>query len=223
MLAGSRALWFTYVGGNIREYSLWTATTRRTKPRLVLSISRDVDARAPIILGAGDSSRFGYILPYAVDSRVYGLRPDGRQAFRWVGQAHVVALAAKGGELAVALETGEIYVLDARGRELRRYGTDPVGAVAVTGNAVVAQRGRSLIQALSTDDYRTWRMAAGARLADADGRRVLYVAGSSVHVLRLDTGSDRIVHRTSARALAQLEGSTLVVADARRVSASTLR
>jgi hypothetical protein len=32
VLAGGRALWVTYAGGNFREYSLWTATSRRPKP-----------------------------------------------------------------------------------------------------------------------------------------------------------------------------------------------
>ena len=49
-IAGSRVLWLHYTGGNIREWSLFTATTTARKPRLLRFISADVDADAPIVL-----------------------------------------------------------------------------------------------------------------------------------------------------------------------------
>src|SRR5690242_12103055 len=62
-LAGSRALWLTYVGGNIREWSLWTATTTARTPRRIRFIARDVDAAPPIVLGQGDATKLGFLLP----------------------------------------------------------------------------------------------------------------------------------------------------------------
>jgi hypothetical protein len=68
-IAGSRVLWLHYTGGNIREWSLFTATASAPSPLRLRSVARDVDAAAPIVLGEGDS-RAGALLPYAVDRRV---------------------------------------------------------------------------------------------------------------------------------------------------------
>jgi hypothetical protein len=67
--------------------------------RLLRFVSRDVDAPSPIVLGAGDSSRFGSLLPYAVDRTVYTVGANGRAGLLWEAPATVVALAAKDGEL----------------------------------------------------------------------------------------------------------------------------
>jgi hypothetical protein len=52
-VASGRALWLEYTGGNIREWSLKTATTSRKSPRLLRFVARDVDARPPFVLGPG--------------------------------------------------------------------------------------------------------------------------------------------------------------------------
>ena len=46
-IAGTRVLWVHYAGGNIRDWSLWTATTTKPAPLRVRFVSRDVDAAAP--------------------------------------------------------------------------------------------------------------------------------------------------------------------------------
>ena len=43
-VAGKRVLWVHYAGGNIREWSLWTATTTKPSPLRLRFVSRDVDA-----------------------------------------------------------------------------------------------------------------------------------------------------------------------------------
>ena len=45
-----RALWLTYTGGNIREWSLWTKS-ERTKARKIAFATADADGPAPIVLG----------------------------------------------------------------------------------------------------------------------------------------------------------------------------
>src|SRR5215218_1022863 len=45
-IAGNRALWLHFTGGNIREWSLFTATTEAPRPRRLRFIARDVDAPA---------------------------------------------------------------------------------------------------------------------------------------------------------------------------------
>ena len=61
-IAGRRAVWLHYTGGN-REWSLFTATTRAPRPRQLAFIPRDVDEPAPIVLGEGSGSRYGDYIP----------------------------------------------------------------------------------------------------------------------------------------------------------------
>ena len=72
-LVGARALWVHYAGGNLREWSLWTATTTRPEARRLAFVTRDVDAPAPIVIRPGDGSKLGDLLPYAVDRQVVAL------------------------------------------------------------------------------------------------------------------------------------------------------
>jgi hypothetical protein len=219
VIAANRALWLTYTGGNIREWMLWTATTTRRTPRRLAFVARDVDSPPPIVLGAGDSE----ILPYAVDRRVVALRAGGARRFTWTAPARVVALAANAGELAAAVETGDVYLLDRNGVVLYRASLLPrVDAVALGGTRLVIQGGRRLVLRRNADQYSSWTLPSGARLVDADGETALYVAGSAVHAFRLDTGADSVARRTAGQALAQLEGRTLVVASGRRIAASRL-
>ena len=215
-LAGNRALWLTYAGGNIREWSLWTATTKRPQPRRLAFVPRDVEAPGPIVLGEGDAGRFGDILPYSFDRTVLALRAGGSRRFSWRAPARVVALAAKRGELAVAVETGAIVVLDAAGRVLREDRVaPPVDAVRLTGNGVLVQRRRTL-ELRGAGPARTWTLQPGARLVDAEGTLAVYVDAGAVHALRLTDGKGAVVAR-GQRPSAQLEAGGLVYASGKRI------
>src|SRR4029450_4323729 len=78
--AGNRALWLHFVGGNQRDWSVWTASTTRLLPRRLAATTVDVDSPAPMVVGHGDASRFGELLPYAVGRNVVGLRGNGSRA-----------------------------------------------------------------------------------------------------------------------------------------------
>lgn len=214
-LAGRRALWLHVTGGNIREWSLWTATGHLPAARRLRFARADADGPAPIVLGSGDSSRLGDILPYAVGRDVTAIRVKGSRRFTWTAPARVVALAASGGELAVADETGVVTLLDASGAVLRseRF-SGAVDAVRVTGRALVVQRGRTL-EVRSGTRRSIYSLLAGAKLADADGSRAVLVRAGQVSTLDLDSGNGTVVARG---ALADLEGSTLAVASGRTVS-----
>jgi hypothetical protein len=58
-VAGNRALWLEYAGGNLRDWVLQTATTTRPTERQLEFREVDVDAPPPIVLGvalgAGDA------------------------------------------------------------------------------------------------------------------------------------------------------------------------
>ncbi len=213
-IAGTRVLWLHYVGGNTRDWTLWTATTTSPAPRRLRLVSLAADAPAPIVIGAGDSSRFGDILPYAIDRTVVALRATGARRFTWTAPGRVVALAAQGGELAVATEGGLVTVLDGSGRVLRQelFGGE-IAAVRITGNSLLVQHGRTL--ELLGDRIAMYSLIAGVKLTDAEGDRAVLVGGGKVRTFDLDSGSGGIVAKGG---FAQLEGSKLAAASGRTVS-----
>lgn len=213
-VAGARVLWVHYVGGNTRDWTLWTATETRSAPVRLRLVSREADAPPPIVIGEGDSPRLGDILPYAVDQTVVALHANGARRFSWAAPARVVALAAKGGKLAVASEGGVVTLLDASGRMLRRetFGGE-IDEVRITGDSLVVQHGRTL--ELRGGRIAIYSLVAGATLADADGNRALIVRRGKVSTFDLDSGFGGIAAPGS---LAQLEGATLSAASGRTVS-----
>lgn len=213
-IAGTRVLWVHYAGGNTRDWSLWTATTTRPVPVRLRLLSRDVDAPAPIVIGQGDSSKLGDLLPYAVDRSVVALRANGSRAFAWTAPARVVGLSAHGGELAVAVAGDIVTVLDGRGRILRteRFGSE-IDTVRLTGDALAVQRGRTL--ELRGGRTAIYSLVAGVKLADVDGKRAVLVGGGKVRTFDLDSGSGGVAGSGS---IARLEGARLAIASGRTVS-----
>jgi hypothetical protein len=219
-IAGNRVLWLHYTGGNIREWSLFTATTARPRPRRLRFVSRDVDEPSPIVLGEGDTTRYGELLPYAVDRDVVVLRPNGARAFTWRAPARVTALGANWGGLAVALADGRVAIFENDGSmETTWAGSPAATAVFVTGNAVAAQRGR-IVEMRSGSVMRRWTLPVDARLRDAEGYEAVYVSRGRLKLLRLDTGRTRDLGRASD---AQLEYSTVAAATGRRIRVFRLR
>ena len=213
-IAGNRVLWLHYTGGNIREWSLFTATPTRPVPRRLAFAAADVDLPAPIVVGDGDASRLGDILPYAVGRTVVALRVNGARRFAWAAPARVVALSARGGEFAVAQAGGRVAVLDAAGRVSRdeRY-ADEISAVEITGTGVLVQRGRAL-ELRGAGAPRTWTLPAGARLEDADGDRAFYVVRGQARMLTLSTSRDV---RIGAASRVAAGGTTVALASGRTV------
>lgn len=216
-VAGTRALWSHYTGGNIREWSLWTATTTRRTPRRLAFETSDPEARAPVVVGEGDVSRLGDLLPYAVGRSVVVLRSTGARAFAWTAPAPVTALAAKDGRVAVAVARGDVHVLSADGRVLRveRFGAPPDAVRLAGGGVLVAQTGRSL-EVRGTARAASYTLLTGIRLADAEGTHAVLVGRGAIRLLRLEDGSGRLVASGSGAAL---EGAWLAYADGRRVRA----
>jgi hypothetical protein len=177
-IAGARVLWLHYTGGNIREWSLFTATASAPRPRRLRFVPLNADAPAPIVLGEGDS-RDGVLLPYAVDRRVVALRGDGTRRFAWTAPSRVTAIGARGHVLAVALADGRIVVHDlALGTSTEIVEAAAAGAVFVTGNGVAAQHGRTVV--LHGRQSYTATLPRSAVLRDADGLRAVYTAAGRV-------------------------------------------
>jgi hypothetical protein len=212
-IAGPRVLWLHYTGGNIREWSLFTATAASPRPRRLRFVAREVDAPAPIVLGEGDSRAGAALLPYAVDTRVVALGANAARVFSWAAPARVTALGARGRTLAVALADGRIVVHDlARGTSNEIVESGVISAVFVTGDGVLSQHGRT-VELRGRASY-TATLPRGAVIRDADGLRVLYTLAGRIKELDFATGRTRDI---AAGAYAQLEGSRLATAAGRVV------
>ena len=209
-IAGRRTLWLHYVGGNLRDWSLWTATTTRPLPLRLADVTLDVDVGSPIVVGAADTSlRTGGLLPYAVGRNVVVLRENGSRALAWRAPESVTALGVNVDRLAVALADGRILTLKGSTVVDERAGSVPASAVFATAAGVVAQRGREILLEGTSQSF---HLPATGRLVDAEGSRAVYVARGVVHLVDLGSGTDRVVARGT---FAQLEGTRLVVADGR--------
>jgi hypothetical protein len=219
-IAGTRVLWVHYAGGNLRDWSLWTATTTQPAPKRLRFITRDVDAPAPIVVGEGDGSAPGDMLPYAVEREVIALRVNGARRFAWTAPGRVTALAAAGGRLVVAGEGGVVNVLDAAGavdRTERYAGEVSAVALAGSGSGLVAQVGRRLV--FRAGDERSWLLPAGARLEDATATSAFYVAGGQVRRIRLADGTQRLLGLGSD---VRVESPRFSIAVGRRVTSQPL-
>jgi hypothetical protein len=207
-VAGTRVVWLAFAGGNIREWSLLTATATRPKPRLLRFSARDVDLPSPIVLGSG-----GSVIPYVLGRSVVALRTDGSRAFAWTAPVTVRALAASGSSVAAVLQGGRAVVLSA-GRVVRTAQFDgEADAVALAGSTLVLQRGRVLDLRVGNTS-RTWTLPSHALLQDASPAAAIYAATGRIHRVTFSSGADTVVARGS---LAQLDGGRLVVASGNRL------
>jgi hypothetical protein len=184
-VASSRVVWLAYTGGNIREWSLVTATPTRRTPHRIRFVARDVDENPPIVLG--DGARDG--IPYAVGREVVFLGDNGAAIFRWTAPENVVALTAgpapgdRGARVAVVTEAGTIFVLSKDGAILRQhsYPRGSVRAIKLAGIGLVAQVGDDLFDG-------TFRLPPRAQMLDYAQGRVLYRTGRAVYTHRVATG-----------------------------------
>jgi hypothetical protein len=93
-----------------------------------------------------------------------------------------------------------VALLDREGKPVNQFavGTAPVVAARLDGSKLVLQRGPQLEVYDSADGRleHSWRTAASlssVRLEGAAGDYAVYTAGIAIHLLRLSTGSDRVL------------------------------
>lgn len=214
-----RALWLTASGTTIAALRLWTATTSKPTPRQLDMQTRDIQSNQPqpIIVGSAG----GGLLPYADGSTVTVLRTDGTPAFLpWIAPYRVVALAARGGQIAVAQDQNRVTVLDSHGNvvSVDLY-SSPITAVALTSKGMLVQRGTTLEFRRGAEAH-SYTMSVAGQLADADSRWAVWTDGKLVHVLRLPDGAQVATYPGTTAALS---GNTLYVANGKTITSRTIR
>jgi hypothetical protein len=215
-VAGNRVLWLEYVGGNLREWSLFTGTTTRPQARRLHVVTNEAGDDAPIVLGGGDGTRLGGLLPYAVGRAVFVLRVSGGRRFSWAAPALVTALDADRGQVAVATLGGLVTILDANGDFVRRERfSGRVSTLRITRNGVAVQYGRT-VEVRGAGPSQSTLLPRGGQLVGAAADRVYYASAAGVRVRFLADGRDTLV---AAGTLADVDGNIMVVAAGRRLRA----
>jgi hypothetical protein len=192
-VATNRLLWITYGGGNIREWTLWTATATRRTPRRLRFVARDVDAAPPIVLGPGTS----YAVPYAVDREIVYLANDGAALFRTTVTAPVRALAShpltrpRGPAAVVALlASNELIGLHETGTEVFRV------AVPAGVSAIAYDDRRSILYQLGNvvhTDSGDVALPAGAVMVDASRGLILWTRAGDLGVTSMATRASKLL------------------------------
>ena len=195
-LATSRVVWLAYTGGNIREWSLFTARVPGAKPLRLRFVARSVDGPAPIVLGPGTAQG----IPYAVGREVIYLGEDGRRLFRAVAPEGVTLVAAgpgPSGIRVVALTTGgHILALGSDGNPVADdvVVDGAVGALRLFAGGVAYQAG-SIVHVVGPSGESIVTLPPGSTMVDAAAGRVLYQRTRFAHAgdlgaVTIATGSD---------------------------------
>lgn len=249
-LAGSRAAWLQFSGGNTLETIVYTATLARpTRVLLAMGIANDgvvgYFARRPF----GDGSLLAFALdkncspdydafpcPPArkpgevVEStvwRVTGGRGPCRLGSRecsvvTAAEKELALLAVDAGRLAVRTDDG-ISLITSSGRVLLELPGKPRGA-ALSGNRLALRmpEGVEVYDTRSGDLVARVPVADATKLADLQGQILVTTSGTTVTLRWLGTdGAVKI--RARGAVIAQLEPSGLFVAAARRVTFTPMR
>jgi hypothetical protein len=221
-VATNRVLWLTYAGGVTREWTLWTASATKRKPRQIRFVAREVDEPAPIVIGPGTAEG----IPYAVDRELVYLGDDGRAIFRTSVDSPVRAIAAGyGGRVRVAalLADGRVVGLDSAGQEYTadRFPSRAVTTLRVVGRGIAVQTGDEVeITAPRPHDTVTVELPSEAKLVDVAQGLVLFSDAGDLWIESIATKRRaRVVDGTPSRpALGQLEPHGLAWVRGRTVS-----
>jgi hypothetical protein len=209
-VAGTRVVFLHYTGGNIREWSLWTATPSAPKPRRLAFATSEPDAAPPLVLGPGHDG----VVPWAHGTTVTVVRSNGSRARRWTAPSPVTALTESAGGVSVATESGNVYGVDTS--STTTFPAAPT-AIAATGGAFVVQYGRTLESRGARP--RTFTLARTIRLVGATGGRAVVVGGGAVRTIDLTTGAGALVGRAT---LAAVDGTTVVTANGKQLVAARI-
>jgi hypothetical protein len=212
-VAGNRALWLAYAGGNRRDWTLETATTTRPAERRLELQEVDVDAPPPIVLGVASEQ----VMPYSIASNVKLLRANGARLYTWKAPARVTNTTAYNANVAVFVAGGHCYVLSATGTVQARYTFAPgsVQEFALSGVGLVVQLTGERIEIRRGSAVRRLTLPAGARMLDYAQGIVLYKLRGQIRGRAVVSGRDVFLRNAT---FAVLEHNGLTYAAGRRVS-----
>jgi hypothetical protein len=206
-----RELWLTYIGGNIREWSLWTKRGAARAKRIAFKAA-DVDGPAPIVLGrAWDGS-----LPYAVGRTIVVLSPNGSRKFSLDAPEAVSALSAHSHGYAAVLADGSVLAISLTGRVLGQTSFEPGVAqsavLAAPGLVVETVEGLEIRRGSAVQQI---RLPAGSRFLGLLEGVVAYGTGRQLRLRRLGNGHDVLFRTLAPRFDAQLGRRGLAYASGR--------
>ena len=216
-VTGGRELWLTYIGGNIREWSLWTKRGTAHAKRIEFKAA-DVDGPAPIVVGrAWDDS-----LPYAVGRRIVVLAPNGARKFTLDAPEQVSALSAHSRGYAAVLADGSVLAISPTGRILGQTPFDPAGAqsavLVAPGLIVETAEGLEIHHGATVTRI---PLPAGARFLGFSEGIVAYGTGRQLRLRRLESGKDVRFRTLAPRFEAQLGRRGLAYATDRTLGFAT--
>jgi hypothetical protein len=211
-----RALWLTYTGGNIREWSLWTKGGQAKAKRLAF-LPADVDGPPPVILG----SVWEDSLPYATGRTIIVLAPNGSRRFSLTAADRVVYLSAHSRGYAAVLANGSVLTISPAGKLVRERtfapGTVQAAVLAAPGLIVETAAGLEIHGAGPT---RPIPLPPGARFLGYSAGIAAYGIGRELRLRRLAGGKDRLFRTLAPRFHAQLGRRGLAYASGRTVGFS---
>jgi hypothetical protein len=187
-VAGNRALWLAYAGGNLTDWTLYTATTTRPTERMLEFKEVDAGAPSPIVLGTASEQ----VLPYSLGATVKVLKANGAKAYTWQAPGPVTNSTAHEREVAAFVKGGKCYVLSPGGTVTATY-TFPAGAVqefALSGVGLVVQLPHGKVEIHKGASVKTVQLPAAARMLDYDGGIILYKLGKQIRGRRVFNGKD---------------------------------
>ena len=183
---GGRALWLTYIGGNIREWSLWTKGPQRegAANRLPDSRCRRPGARDP--RGVWEGS-----LPYATGNKIVVLAPNGSRRFTLTAPDRVVSLSAHSRGYAAVLESGHVLTISLAGKLLREREFEP----GFVQDAVLAAPGLivktpTALEIHNGDATRLIPLPQGSRFLGYSEGIAAYGIGRQLRLKRIANGKD---------------------------------
>ena len=191
-VSGRRVVFLSYVGGNTREWRLWTATPTAKRPRLLRTGSADADAPPPILLGnAGEEG-----IPWSVGRDVFVLAGDGHRALTWHAPADIVSLDEHSGLVAATLADGTVQLVPVQPSKaaLLSYAQPGARAAQAISGGVVIEAADGIHLRKGSRALR-FDVPAGARLLGYSDGWLVYATGRAIHVYSYQRTQD-ILART---------------------------
>jgi hypothetical protein len=197
---GGRALWLTYIGGNTREWSLWTKGPN-AKARRIAFQAADVDGPPPIVLG----SAWEGSLPYAIGSEIIVLAPNGSRRFALSASDRVVSLSAHSRGYAAVLASGNVLTISLDGKVLREREFEPglVQAALLAAPGLIVKT-RTGLEIHNGDSIRLVPLPLGSRFLGYSEGTAAYGIGRQLRLKRLANGNDTLFRTLEPRFQAQL-------------------